>query len=178
MSLLTRARAIALACLLLGVSSTGAQTTQSTSPSAAASPPSVAAPATGRRPKIGLVLSGGGARGAAHIGVLKVLEELRVPVDVIAGTSMGSIVGASYATGLSVPDMEAAIKSITTEKLFTDRPPRADQTMRQKSDDQSPYLVPELGVQPIQPRQLGAQPVVHRDLVLELLEHHRRAPVG
>ena len=51
------------------------------------------------RPKIGLVLSGGGARGAAHIGVLKVLEELRVPVDAIAGTSMGSIIGAAYATG-------------------------------------------------------------------------------
>src|SRR5678816_328791 len=50
------------------------------------------------RPKVGLVLSGGGARGAAHIGVLKVLEELRVPVDLIVGTSMGSIVGAAYAT--------------------------------------------------------------------------------
>jgi len=85
---------------------------------------------------------GGGARGAAHIGVLKVLEELRVPVDVIAGTSMGSIVGASYATGLTVPQMEAAIKSITVAKLFTDKPPRADQTMRQKTDDEAPYLVP------------------------------------
>jgi NTE family protein len=51
------------------------------------------------RPRIGLVLSGGGARGAAHIGVLKVLEGLRVPVDCIAGTSMGSIVGGSYASG-------------------------------------------------------------------------------
>ena len=45
-----------------------------------------------RRPRIGLVLSGGGARGAAHVGVLKVLEELRIPVDYIAGTSMGSII--------------------------------------------------------------------------------------
>lgn len=98
------------------------------------------------RPKIGLVLSGGGARGAAHIGVLKVLEELRVPVDVIAGTSMGSIVGASYATGLSVAEMEAAIKLITTDTLFTDKPPRADQTMRQKTDDETPFLIPELGV--------------------------------
>lgn len=98
------------------------------------------------RPRIGLVLSGGGARGAAHIGVLKVLEELRVPVDVIAGTSMGSIVGASYATGLTVPQMEAAIKTITVDKLFTDKPPRADQTMRQKTDDESPYIIPELGV--------------------------------
>ena len=66
--------------------------------------------ADSQRPKIGLVLSGGGARGAAHIGVLKVLEELRVPVDLIVGTSMGSIVGAAYSTGLSVPEMEKAIK--------------------------------------------------------------------
>lgn len=98
------------------------------------------------RPKVGLVLSGGGARGAAHIGVLKVLEELRVPVDVIAGTSMGSIVGAAYATGLTIPEMEAAVAKITTASLFTDKPPRADQSMRQKSDDQLPYLIPELGI--------------------------------
>ena len=58
-------------------------------------------PAKNKRPKIGLVLSGGGARGCAHAGVIKVLEELRIPVDYIAGTSMGSIVGASYAYGLS-----------------------------------------------------------------------------
>ena len=98
------------------------------------------AAADARRPKIGLVLSGGGARGAAHIGVLRVLEELRVPIDVIAGTSMGSIVGASYATGTTVPEMEKAIKSITTDSLFTDRPPRQDQTMRRKDDDLRPLL--------------------------------------
>ena len=104
------------------------------------------AAATPARPKIGLVLSGGGARGAAHIGVIKILEELRVPVDVIAGTSMGSIVGAAYATGMTVRDMEKAIKSITTESLFTDRPPRQDQSMRRKDDDLRPYFVPELAV--------------------------------
>jgi NTE family protein len=75
-----------------------------------------------------------------------VLEELQVPVDVIAGTSMGSIVGASYATGLSVDEMQVAIRSITVEKLFTDKPPRADQTMRQKTDDETPFLIPEFGV--------------------------------
>ena len=100
------------------------------------------------RPKVGLVLSGGGARGAAHIGVLKVLEELRVPVDLIVGTSMGSIVGAAYATGLSVAEMEKVIKTITTDKLFTDNPPRQDQTMRRKDDDLRPYFVPELAVTP------------------------------
>ena len=98
------------------------------------------------RPKIGLVLSGGGARGAAHIGVLKVLEELRVPVDVIAGTSMGSIVGAAYATGMTVPQMQKAIASITTQGLFNDQPPRQDETMRRKDDDLLPYFVPELPV--------------------------------
>ena len=96
------------------------------------------------RPKIGLVLSGGGARGAAHIGVLKVLEELRVPVDVIAGTSMGSIIGAAYATGMTVPQMQKAIASITTQTLFNDQPPRQDETMRRKDDDLLPYFVPEL----------------------------------
>jgi NTE family protein len=98
------------------------------------------------RPKIGLVLSGGGARGAAHVGVLKVLEELRVPVDVIVGTSMGSIVGGSYASGNSVTEMERDIAAITTASLFTDRPPRADLSMRQKADDAIPYIIPEIGV--------------------------------
>ena len=59
------------------------------------------AQAAAQRPRICLVLSGGGARGAAHLGVLKVLEEPGVPVDYIVGASMGSIVGASYASGMS-----------------------------------------------------------------------------
>jgi NTE family protein len=53
------------------------------------------------RPRVGLVLGGGGARGAAHIGVLEVLERLRVPVDCVAGTSMGGLVAGAYAAGLS-----------------------------------------------------------------------------
>ena len=57
------------------------------------------------RPKIALVLSGGGARGAAHIGVLKALEENRIPIDVIVGTSMGSIVGGLYSAGLSPEEL-------------------------------------------------------------------------
>jgi NTE family protein len=59
-----------------------------------------------KRPRIGLVLGGGGAKGAAHIGVIKVLEDMRVPIDCIAGTSMGSIVGAAYATGMSAAELE------------------------------------------------------------------------
>ena len=109
-------------------------------------PAEASASGASSRPRVGLVLSGGGARGAAHVGVLKVLEELRVPVDVIVGTSMGSIVGASYASGASVAGMEADVRSITTASLFTDKPPRADLPMRRKQDDESPYIVPELGV--------------------------------
>ncbi len=56
---------------------------------------------TKTRPRIGLVLSGGGARGLAHVGVIQVLEEMKIPIDYVAGTSMGAIVGAFYASGIS-----------------------------------------------------------------------------
>jgi NTE family protein len=64
------------------------------------------------RPRIGLVLGGGGAKGAAHVGVLQVLEELRIPVDCIAGTSMGALVGATYAAGATAAEIDAAIRSM------------------------------------------------------------------
>src|SRR6202158_4680607 len=64
------------------------------------------------RPRIGLVLSGGGARGATHIGVLKMLDQLHVPVDVIAGTRMGAVVGGLYASGLSGEQIERAMASL------------------------------------------------------------------
>jgi NTE family protein len=99
-----------------------------------------------RRPRIGLVLSGGGARGAAHVGVLKVLEELRVPIDYIAGTSMGSIVGGSYASGNTIDNMLRDISTIKSADLATDAPPRQDISMRRKEDDLKPFIGPELGV--------------------------------
>ncbi|MGQ9368478.1 patatin-like phospholipase family protein [Azospirillum sp. A39] len=89
----------------------------------------------GGRPRIGLVLSGGGALGATHIGVLKVLEELRVPIDVIAGTSMGSIVGGLYAMGLSATELEALVSTIDWEDAFSDRPARGDRSFRSKAED-------------------------------------------
>jgi NTE family protein len=104
-----------------------------------------AGPSAGGRPRVCVVLSGGGARGAAHIGVIKVLEQLRVPVDCIAGTSMGAIVGGAYASGMSVDEMMSAIGQITTESLFNDAPPRADESMRTKSDDYLPLASPEFG---------------------------------
>ena len=97
-------------------------------------------------PRICLVLSGGGARGAAHVGVLQVLERLHVPVHCIAGTSMGAIVGASYASGMGTDEMVAEMAQISGERLFNDKPPRADQPMRIKADDSLPLATPELGL--------------------------------
>ena len=64
------------------------------------------------RPRIGLVLAGGGAKGGAHVGVLKVLEEMHVPVDCIAGTSMGALVGAGYASGIPAAQMQEFLVGI------------------------------------------------------------------
>ena len=70
------------------------------------------------RPRVGLVLAGGGAKGGAHVGVLKVLEELRVPVECIAGTSMGALVGGGYAAGLPLDEMEAFLLSIDWQAVI------------------------------------------------------------
>jgi NTE family protein len=99
-----------------------------------------------KRPRICLVLSGGGARGAAHVGVLRVLEEYRVPVDCIAGTSMGSLVGAAFATGTSIDEMERLLGGISTELLFKEKPPRQELSMRRKQDDYSILFTPEVGL--------------------------------
>lgn len=90
------------------------------------------------RPRIGLVLAGGGAKGSAHIGVLKVLEELRVPIDAIAGTSMGALVGGGYASGLNAAEMEAAVTAVDWNQFFDDDPPRAEWPMRRKEESLRP----------------------------------------
>jgi len=92
-------------------------------------------PASARRPRIGLVLGGGGARGGAHVGVLKVLEELRIPVDYVAGTSMGSIVGGLYASGMNSQEIERALRAMDWTDTFQDSPSRAERSFRRKSDD-------------------------------------------
>ncbi|HYL70604.1 MAG TPA: patatin-like phospholipase family protein, partial [Candidatus Dormibacteraeota bacterium] len=102
--------------------------------------------AAGQRARVGLVLSGGGARGAAHIGVLKVLEQLHVPVDAIAGTSMGAVVGGLYASGLSASEIEKIMTSINWQDAFRDRPPREDLTLRRKQEDESFLVKFPLGV--------------------------------
>jgi NTE family protein len=74
------------------------------------------------------------------------LEELRVPIDCIAGTSMGSLVGGAYASGNTVPEMEALVGTITSRQLFNEKPPREDQAIRRKSDDRSILFGVELGL--------------------------------
>jgi len=101
---------------------------------------------TAKRPRIALVLSGGGARGAAHVGVLKVLEELRVPVDCVVGTSMGSVVGGAYATGMSVAEMQDLLSSVGLADVLNDEPPRREKSIRRKEDDRLNFVTPELGV--------------------------------
>lgn len=87
------------------------------------------------RPKIGLVLAGGGAKGAAHVGVLKVLEEMKIPIDYVAGTSMGSIIGGLYAAGMSPQEIEREIQNIDWKDVFRDEPNREDRSFRRKQDD-------------------------------------------
>ncbi len=87
-----------------------------------------------KAPKIGLVLSGGGARGSAHVGVIKVLEELRIPIHAIASNSMGALVGGAYAYGLSPSDMEATLTSVDWTQALSDRPHRTDLAFRRKQD--------------------------------------------
>ena len=72
-----------------------------------------------KRPKVGLVLSGGGAKGAAHIGVLKYIEEAGIPIDYIAGTSMGSIVGGMYALGYSADEILDIISAVDWDRLIS-----------------------------------------------------------
>ena len=84
------------------------------------------------RPKVGLVLGGGGARGAAHIGVLEVLQRLRVPVDCVAGTSMGALVAGAWAAGLSPADMRRELAAADWVDMFQDDPGYAELSYRHK----------------------------------------------
>ncbi len=111
-------------------------------PNPVSTPVAEAAP---NRPRIGLALGGGGARGIAHVGVLKTLEEMRVPVDCIAGTSMGSIIGGLYASGMSPEQMSEAVQRIDWPAAFTDGPPRADLPFRVK-EEQRVLLNAEVGL--------------------------------
>lgn len=90
--------------------------------------------APAKRPKIGLVLSGGGARGIAHIGILQWFEENRIPVDYIAGTSMGGLVGGMYATGKSPAEMRQIVENINWDEVLQDAPSQKELSYRRKQD--------------------------------------------
>lgn len=98
------------------------------------------------RPRIGLVLGGGGARGAAHIGVLKELERLRIPIDAIAGTSMGAIVGGLYATGVNAEELEELVGSLDWGSALTDKSAREHLSFRRKQDEREFPINFELGI--------------------------------
>lgn len=87
------------------------------------------------RPKIALVLSGGGARGFAHIGVLRVLKELRVPVDIVVGTSMGAVLGGAYAAGRNVEELAQIVSSTSWDSVLADRPARDVLDFRRREED-------------------------------------------
>lgn len=98
------------------------------------------------RPKVGLVLSGGGARGLAHVGVLKVLERERIPVDVIAGTSMGAIVGGLYASGLSATEVAEEVAELDWDNVFASRVDRRELSQRRKEHDFEVAPLLEVGI--------------------------------
>lgn len=103
-------------------------------------------PSPPARPKIGLALSGGGARGGAHVGVLKVLEELHVPVDYIAGTSIGAVIGGLYASGMTTEQIQQWLLSSDWNAYIDDRPPRRDLSFRRKEYDREYIPDLELGL--------------------------------
>jgi len=114
----------------------------------------VAAPAqaaerpAGARPVVGLVLGGGGARGGAHLGVLEVLEELRIPVDCVAGTSMGALVAGAFVAGVSPAEMRQKIGETDWANIFNDSASREYLTLRRRLMDERFVPSTEFGVTP------------------------------
>ena len=98
------------------------------------------------RPRIGLVLSGGGAKGFAHIGVIEELERRRIPIDVIAGTSMGAVVGSMYAIGNDAEEIKKITATIDWTNVFNDNLQRSDLSFRRKREVRDIFLNARLGV--------------------------------
>jgi NTE family protein len=92
------------------------------------------------RPKVAVVLSGGGAKGVAHIGALKVIEEAGIPIDIICGTSMGALIGALYSVGYSTDFLDSLVRSQDWAALLSDRTDPAYLTLRQR-EEQNTYVV-------------------------------------
>ncbi len=98
------------------------------------------------RPQVALVLSGGGARGVAHVGVLQVLEELQVPVDIIVGTSMGALIGGFYASGMSADEISQMVSQMNWARMFSGQAERAERAFRRKREDELGLPGPKLGL--------------------------------
>jgi NTE family protein len=95
---------------------------------------------TSRRPKVGLALSGGGARGLSQIGILKVFEKENIPIDYIAGTSMGGIIGGLYAAGYTAFELERIVLNIDWNDLLSDTPPRLSLFLSQREESEGSLL--------------------------------------
>jgi NTE family protein len=130
-----------LSFLLLLVLSSTLIPAQSQQPDQPTGPPQPA-----QRPRIGLALSGGGARGLAHIGVLQWMEENHIPVDSIAGTSMGGLVGALYATGRSPAEMRQFVEAIHWEEAMASEPSYPQLSYRRKEDRRTDEIPAQLGL--------------------------------
>ncbi|MBV8605247.1 MAG: patatin-like phospholipase family protein [Pelomonas sp.] len=144
---LSRAAFVSAALALAVVAPARADTPTAPAETASAAAPSVPATVPARaRPRLGLVLSGGGARGLAHIGVLKVLEREHIPVDVVAGTSMGAIVGGLYASGIPADELARVVLRIDWSEMFATRIDRRQLSERRKEEDYEFSPVVELGL--------------------------------
>ncbi|MDH0866891.1 patatin-like phospholipase family protein [Mitsuaria sp. GD03876] len=133
-----RLRGLLLAAALtavLGAVTAPAALAQTVPPNPPPGPVPTPAADQAQRPRLGLVLSGGGARGLAHVGVLKVLEREHIPVDIVTGTSMGAIIGGLYASGMSAEDLERELTRIAWDRLFASRVDRQDLSQRRKEED-------------------------------------------
>jgi len=98
------------------------------------------------RPSIGLALGGGGARGISHVSVLRKLEQMHIPVDCIAGTSIGSLVGGLYASGKSIDELETLVTSMDWMQLFDDSLARPERSFRRKQDDRDRLATLGVGI--------------------------------
>ncbi|WP_424252178.1 patatin-like phospholipase family protein [Collimonas pratensis] len=121
-----------LGCLLLSLAHAGMVSAASVAIAGDASNATKSAVA---RPRIGLVLSGGGARGYAHLGVLQALEKMHIPIDYVAATSMGAVVGGLYASGLSVDELDRILTETNLSDIAFDRNDRAELPQSQREDD-------------------------------------------
>src|SRR5882762_3850791 len=138
---LSMRRALSILVLLLAPFSLRAQQENHPNPASPQAPgsPVVALTKTAPRPrpKIGVALEGGGALGLAHIGVLKWFEEHRIPVDYVAGTSMGGLVGGFYAAGMNPDELKTLIEGLDWRKILGDRPLYEDLSFRRKEDQRA-----------------------------------------